>query len=435
MDQFNLIRTGLAALAVLALSANAFADTVDFRDNGSFITNSLTEGIVTVTGSGQVGVSSNGLGISGIGVSSISLEPGETMIFSFAASVTDVVLIDIFPSDIGNDGLALNATLESFDADGTSTANTVMAIEPFSPIDVSNTLGVANMSSFSITMNNDSIRIGGISFQEAGGGPVPPLVEVDDGACNSRPVSDNSPSRFSIWASMAQSFTAPSSRISFGFRLKGAVPAEAGKSVIYNLYEGEVSPLTILASRTVQFPDAVLASGGCRSGQDAGYVEADFSAVDLTVGQTYSIEVTVPSGDLPAPESSTGISVWTSLANPYPNGRFYFPLIAANPVSINNQFFVEHDMLFRISGNSPAARLATLQSKVTGEGPGKSLFNKITLAQTYLAVPDVQSTCAVLSDFLNQVRAQRGKKLTPELADQLTAEAQSIMDAIGCDGF
>ena len=68
-----------------------------------------------------------------------------------------------------------------------------------------------------------------------------------------------------------------------------------------------------------------------------------------------------------------------------------------------------------------------------GVGPGNSLADKIMLAQTYLAVPDVQSTCAILSDFLNQVRAQRGKKLTIEIADQLTADAQAIMDAIGCN--
>ena len=68
-----------------------------------------------------------------------------------------------------------------------------------------------------------------------------------------------------------------------------------------------------------------------------------------------------------------------------------------------------------------------------GVGPGNSLADKIMLAQTYLAVPDVQSTCAILSDFLNQVRAQRGKKLTIEIADQLTADAQAIMAAIGCN--
>lgn len=264
-------------------------------------------------------------------------------------------------------------------------------------------------------------------------GAAAQVIEVDDGACNFRPVADNSPSRFAIWASMAQSFTAPFSNISFGFRLKGTVPADTGSTVTYNLYEGEISPLTFIASRTVEFPDTVLPSSGCRTESDAGFVEADFSGVELVVGQTYSIEVTVPSGDLPAPESRTGIGVWTSLANPYPDGRFYFPPFDANPVSANNIFFSEQDMLFRISGSSPAAQLIALKTKVTGEGPGRSFADKIELAQTYLAVPDVESTCAILGAFLNQVRAQRGKKLESELADQLTADAQAVMAAIGCD--
>jgi hypothetical protein len=82
---------------------------------------------------------------------------------------------------------------------------------------------------------------------------------------------------------------------------------------------------------------------------------------------------------------------------------------------------------------TPEILLEQLGTAVIGVGPGNSLADKIMLAQTYLAVPDVQSTCAILSDFLNQVRAQRGKKLTIENADQLTADAQAIMDAIGCN--
>ena len=77
--------------------------------------------------------------------------------------------------------------------------------------------------------------------------------------------------------------------------------------------------------------------------------------------------------------------------------------------------------------------LEELGAAVTGIGPGNSLADKIMLAQTYLAVPDVQSACAVLNAFLNQVRAQRGKKLTDEQANQFTADAEAIIAAIGCD--
>lgn len=47
-----------------------------------------------------------------------------------------------------------------------------------------------------------------------------------------------------------------------------------------------------------------------------------------------------------------------------------------------------------------------------GVGPGRSLRNKTELAETYLAAGDIQATCAVLGGFLNEVEAQRGKKLT-----------------------
>lgn len=81
----------------------------------------------------------------------------------------------------------------------------------------------------------------------------------------------------------------------------------------------------------------------------------------------------------------------------------------------------------------PGALLERLGTAVTGVGPGNSLADKIVLAKTYFAVPDVQATCAILTDFGNEVRAQRDKKLTFEMADQLTADAQVIMTAIGCD--
>ena len=82
---------------------------------------------------------------------------------------------------------------------------------------------------------------------------------------------------------------------------------------------------------------------------------------------------------------------------------------------------------------TPAVLLERLETTVTGAGPGSSFANKIMLAQTYLQVSDEESACQVLSAFLNQVRAQRGKKLTEEQADELTADATAIIDAIGCD--
>lgn len=54
--------------------------------------------------------------------------------------------------------------------------------------------------------------------------------------------------------------------------------------------------------------------------------------------------------------------------------------------------------------------LGNLLAAVTNVGPGKSLADKVAMAQTHYAVSDVQATCAVLADFGKVSWAQRGKK-------------------------
>jgi hypothetical protein len=90
-------------------------------------------------------------------------------------------------------------------------------------------------------------------------------------------------------------------------------------------------------------------------------------------------------------------------------------------------------LLLLIRWSTVRSRHAPLLAEVIGVGPGKSLENKVRLAQTYYAVPDIQTTCAVLADFVSEVRAQRGKKITPVVADKLIVDAQAIMTAIGCN--
>lgn len=79
-----------------------------------------------------------------------------------------------------------------------------------------------------------------------------------------------------------------------------------------------------------------------------------------------------------------------------------------------------------------AEQLAALLKEVTGVGPGKSLANKVALAQIYYAVPDIQATCPVLTGFVNEVQAQAGKKISQQLDAKLIADANAIEDAIGC---
>jgi hypothetical protein len=81
---------------------------------------------------------------------------------------------------------------------------------------------------------------------------------------------------------------------------------------------------------------------------------------------------------------------------------------------------------------TPTALLAALLTEVRGVGPGKSLANKLELAQTYYLAGDIQATCAMLTAFDNEVQAQAGKKIAKALDAQLIAEAQTIEAAIGC---
>jgi hypothetical protein len=80
----------------------------------------------------------------------------------------------------------------------------------------------------------------------------------------------------------------------------------------------------------------------------------------------------------------------------------------------------------------PAVLLQELADDVVGVGPGQSLYRKVELAQAYLAANDIPATCAMLMDFINEVGAQRDKKIPAASADQLIADAQAIMTEIGC---
>jgi phospholipase/lecithinase/hemolysin len=77
--------------------------------------------------------------------------------------------------------------------------------------------------------------------------------------------------------------------------------------------------------------------------------------------------------------------------------------------------------------------LQQLLADVTGVGPGKSLANKVTEAESYYVAADIEATCGVLQGFMNQVRAQTGKKLTSAEAGGFRSDAGAIMATIGCN--
>jgi hypothetical protein len=87
---------------------------------------------------------------------------------------------------------------------------------------------------------------------------------------------------------------------------------------------------------------------------------------------------------------------------------------------------------FTVHVKGAAEQLTDLATQVQGVGPGRSLAAKIAAAQQSLARGDTAATCGQLTAFLNEVAAQRGKRLPAVIADQLIADTQRIQAVIGC---
>ena len=87
-------------------------------------------------------------------------------------------------------------------------------------------------------------------------------------------------------------------------------------------------------------------------------------------------------------------------------------------------------------GPTPSERVANLINLVNSfnlhHGTANSLLVKLNHAQGALGAGDAAAACNDLASFINEVRAQSGKKLTAAQASQLTNEATLIRAAIGC---
>jgi Metallo-peptidase family M12B Reprolysin-like len=79
-----------------------------------------------------------------------------------------------------------------------------------------------------------------------------------------------------------------------------------------------------------------------------------------------------------------------------------------------------------------ATQLAELVSFSTGLGTGNALEQLARAAQRQLQKGNVADACDTLQSFLNQVKAQTGKSLTPAQAAELTLRATTIRTALGC---
>lgn len=260
---------------------------------------------------------------------------------------------------------------------------------------------------------------------------------VDDGSSNYRKIASNIPTTGNVWNSLAQSFTAEDAHIRFGFRLtddSSSLP-NAGASIVYNLYSGENSYSTLLASRAVVLP-GVLSDDPRAIYGDVGFVEADFSSVALVPGQRYTVQVTVPAANLPPADSETGIGVWTSLNDPYAGGRFFFPL------GYDNSFFAEQDMLFRVVPVelSPVQATSVLENSIIAQDFPKQVSASLLAPLKNVAKvlgddnPDNDaSACGKLDDFISTVEDKvAANKIDEQVGVEFILQAEALQSKIGC---
>jgi hypothetical protein len=84
----------------------------------------------------------------------------------------------------------------------------------------------------------------------------------------------------------------------------------------------------------------------------------------------------------------------------------------------------------------PAQAIADLRALVTGlglhHGIATALNSKLQDALAALEGGDTPGACDSLRAFLNQVRAQNGKKLTDAQAEVLTDVANELRALLGC---
>ena len=176
-------------------------------------------------------------------------------------------------------------------------------------------------------------------------------------------------------------------------------------------------------------------------------VRSQSSAAALNAGSTQPVTWSVANTDI-APVGTTAVKISLStdgghtyphvLAASTPNDgsqNVVLPNVSTLKArikveAIGNVFFDVSAVDFQI--RDAAEQLALLVEFAKGQGPGKSLTQIAASAQRQLAAGDLAEACDTLQSFLNHVRAQTGKSLTPAQAAELTLRATTIRTALGC---
>jgi len=168
LSRLTAIAGALLVLPAAALGANVI---VDFDDKGTFQTSNWQKDGVAITGSSALQfLDLNGIGV--VGGEDNTLDPGESLTFSFAAPVA---FVRLNASAIGNlGGIRFHsAVVRAFNSDG-AVIGTASNVEPFPSVVITGLFASTPLSSFSVLATEDSYRFSSVEFAYAAAVPEPP---------------------------------------------------------------------------------------------------------------------------------------------------------------------------------------------------------------------------------------------------------------------
>jgi hypothetical protein len=161
----------------------------------------------------------------------------------------------------------------------------------------------------------------------------------------------------------------------------------------------------------------------------------------LNMLNTFPVSLTVHGGDVLGVWNGTGF--FENALNTGAEGDTVdFHLALGSPPGVGASFSTTaaDGILIPVSVTleslDPAHMIDSLQATVSGlglpKGTSTALNSSLRDAMDALAAHDTAGACAALQAFLNKVRAQAGKKLTTEQAQELISAASNIRTQLGC---
>ena len=196
-------------------------------------------------------------------------------------------------------------------------------------------------------------------------------------------------------------------------------------------------------SETVTLPQVVADKARIKV-EAIGNVYFDISAVDFEIVDTTAPVLTVPAGitvdavgpaGAPVSFSSSAVDAVDGSLTPVcsPASGSTFPIaVTTVTCSATDTAGNTGSATFTVTVRGAAAQLGDLITASTGQAPGTALADKARAAAASLAAGSTAGACTQLAGYLDLVRAQTGKKISPATAAALTAAATRIRAVLAC---